>query len=133
MNTSASSGVEKEAVSALLADWAAGFAGTEPEPILSCYAEDAVLQGTFSSEFRKTPEGIRSYFAPFYDLAWRRVEIHQQHIRIYGDTAVCSGTYTFSWEKEGNREEVKARFSFTCVKTTDQWQIVDHHSSVLPA
>jgi uncharacterized protein (TIGR02246 family) len=133
MNASASNDGQKEAIHALLADWAAGFAGTEPETILTCYAEDAVLQGTLSSEFRKTPEGIREYFEPFYELARRRVEFHQQHVRIYGNTAVCSGTYTFSWEKGGSREKVNARFSFACVKISGQWQIVDHHSSVLPA
>ena len=132
MNASASSDIMKEAVRELLADWASGFAGPEPETILSCYAEDAVLQGTLSSEFRKTPEAIRDYFEPFLEFTSRRVVFHQQYIRIYGDTAICSGTYTFSWEQEGIKKAVKARFSFTCVNTSTRWLIVDHHSSVLP-
>ena len=132
MNASASSDAKKGAVSALLADWGAGFAGSSPEPILACYADEAVLQGTLSSEFRKTPVDIRDYFEPFYEFTERKVEFHHQHIRVYGGTAVCSGTYSFSWESEGSQKKVKARFSFTCVNTSGRWQIVDHHSSVLP-
>ena len=35
------------------------------EPLLQCYAEDAILFATFQAEPITTPEGIRDYFTGF--------------------------------------------------------------------
>jgi hypothetical protein len=50
-------------------------------------------------------------------------------IRVYGNTAVNTGYYTFSYTKDGETKSIPARYSFTFVKDGNEWKIVDHHSS----
>jgi hypothetical protein len=52
---------------------------------------------------------------------------------VYGDTAVNTGYYTFSYTKDGETKSIPARYSFTYVKDGNDWKIVDHHSSAMPA
>ena len=60
-------------------------------------------------------------------------EFEDPNIRVYGgDTAVNTGYYTFSYEKDGATKSLPARYSFTLVKRDGEWQIVDHHSSAMP-
>ena len=56
-----------------------------------------------------------------------------QLIRVYGDMAINSGYYTFSYVKDGETKTIPARYSFVYVKGTTGWLIVDHHSSAMPA
>ena len=60
------------------------------------------------------------------------VTFEDPYIRVYGDTAVNTGYYTFSYEKDGATQSLPARYSFTLVKRDGDWQIVDHHSSAMP-
>ena len=55
----------------------------------------------------------------------------RQH-RVYGNTAVNTGYYTFSYTKDGETKSIPARYSFTYVKDGNDWKIVDHHSSAVP-
>ena len=57
----------------------------------------------------------------------------EQLIRVYGTTAVNTGYYTFSYVKDGEPKTLPARYSFTLIKDGDNWMIVDHHSSAMPA
>ena len=102
-----------------------------PWPILSLYAEDGVLWGTISSKRRDDPAAIRDYFVNAYKaLPNLSVTFEDPYIRVYGgDTAVNTGYYTFSYEKDGAPQSLPARYSFTLVKRDGDWQIVDHHSS----
>jgi len=62
-----------------------------------------------------------------------KVNFGEQLIRVYGDTAVNTGYYTFSYVKDGETKTLPARYSFTFVKEGGNWMIVDHHSSAMPA
>jgi hypothetical protein len=62
-----------------------------------------------------------------------KVSYGEQLIRVYGNTAVNTGYYTFSYTKDGETKTLPARYSFTYVKDGDNWMIVDHHSSSVPA
>ena len=62
-----------------------------------------------------------------------KVTFGEQLIRVYGDTAVNTGYYTFSYVKDGEARTLPARYSFTFVKDGGNWMIVDHHSSAMPA
>jgi hypothetical protein len=44
-----------------------------------------------------------------------------------------TGYYTFSYTKDGETKSIPARYSFTYVKDGNDWKIVDHHSSAVPA
>ena len=105
----------------------------EPGEILTLYAEDGVLWGTISSKRRDDPAAIRDYFVNAYKaLPNLTVTFEDPYIRVYGDTAVNTGYYTFSFEKDGATQTLPARYSFTLVKRDGDWQIVDHHSSAMP-
>src|SRR5215470_5114272 len=94
--------------------------------MLPLYAKDAVLWGTLSPT-------IRSDVGAFQALPKATVKFGDQLIRVFGNTAVNSGYYTFSYTKDGEAKSIPARYSFTYVKDGNDWKIVDHHSSAVPA
>jgi uncharacterized protein (TIGR02246 family) len=114
-------------------DYLAKGTSEQPGEILSLYAEDGVLWGTLSSKRRDDPAAIRDYFVNAYKaLPELSVTFEDPHIRVYGDTAVNTGYYTFSYEKDGQAMTLPARYSFTLVERDGNWLIVDHHSSAMP-
>ena len=127
---------DKEDVAAAMNMWRDYLVkGTTEDPgeILSLYAEDGVLWGTISSKRRDDPAAIRDYFVNAYKaLPNLAVTFEDPYIRVYGDTAVNTGYYTFSYEKDGAMQSLPARYSFALVKRDGDWQIVDHHSSAMP-
>ena len=128
---------DEDDVAAAMNTWGEYLAkGTSEDPgeILTLYADDAVLWGTISTTRRDDPAAIRDYFVNAYKaLPELTVTFENPHIRVYGgDTAVNTGSYTFSYEKDGATQSLPARYSFTLVKRADEWQIVDHHSSAMP-
>jgi hypothetical protein len=77
--------------------------------------------------------GMRDYFVTaFKVLPGLKVSFGDQKIRVYDTTAVNTGTYTFSYAKDGETKTLPARYSFTYVKRGDTWLVVDHHSSAMP-
>jgi hypothetical protein len=66
-------------------------------------------------------------------LASLKVAFGDQLIRVYGNAAVNTGYYTFSYVKDGETKNLPARYSFTYVKNGERWPIVDHHSSAIPS
>ena len=68
----------------------------------------------------------------FKALPKATVKFGDQLIRVYGDTAVNTGYYTFSYTKDGETKAIPARYSFTYVKEGNDCKIVDHHSSAMP-
>jgi uncharacterized protein (TIGR02246 family) len=124
---------DKEDVAAAGAMWAKLFVDDNPGPLLALYAKDAVLWGTLSPTRRETPEALREYFvAAFKALPGHKVEFGDQLIRVYGNTAINTGYYTFTTVKDGQARSVPARYSFVYVKQGRKWLIVDHHSSAMP-
>ena len=73
-------------------------------------------------------------FAPIFDcLDTDRATYAFIDIRGYGNSAINTGYYTFSYVKDGEAKTIPARYSFTYVKNGDRWMIADHHSSAIPA
>jgi uncharacterized protein (TIGR02246 family) len=125
---------DKEDVAAAAAQWTKLFVDDNPDPILALYAKDAVLWGTLSPTRRETPAALREYFVgAFKALPGHKVAFGDQLIRVYGDTAINTGYYTFSYVKDGQAQSIPARYSFVYVKQGGKWLIVDHHSSAMPA
>ena len=56
-------------------------------------------------------------------------------MRVYGDTAINSGTYALLnvAVRDGKPVTIAARFSFVYRNRNGRWVIVDHHSSRVPA
>jgi uncharacterized protein (TIGR02246 family) len=124
----------QEDVAAAGQKWATVFAENNPDAMLPLYAEDAVLWGTLSPTIRSDPAAVKAYFVgAFQALPKATVKFGDQLIRVYGNNAVNSGYYTFSYTKDGETKSIPARYSFTYVKDGNDWKIVDHHSSAVPA
>ena len=129
----ATSAEPKEDVAGVAASWATALGEDDPDKVLPLYADDAVLWGTLSPALRADRAALRDYFVTaFKVLPGLKVSFGEQRIRVYGDTAVNTGYYTFSFVKEGEPKTLPARYSFTYVKLGDRWLIVDHHSSAMP-
>jgi uncharacterized protein (TIGR02246 family) len=124
----------KEDVAAATQAWVDAMNSHDPERVVALYDADAVLWGTVSPTIRDTPASIRDYFKglPTMPPEFRGV-IGEQRVRIYGDTAINSGTYTFTSVRDGKPTTTAARFSFVYRNQNGRWMIVDHHSSAVPA
>jgi len=123
----------KEDVAAATAKWADVFVLDDPAPILALYDKEAVMWGTLSPTRRDDPAAIRDYFVKaFKALPGHKVTFGDQLIRVYGNTAINTGYYTFSFVKDGEAKSIPARYSFVYVKRSSDWKIVDFHSSAMP-
>jgi uncharacterized protein (TIGR02246 family) len=129
----ASAGPKEEVAAASLA-WGRALGENNPDKVLPLYSDDAVLWGTLSPTVRSDGPTLRDYFVTaFKVLPSLKVAFGDQLIRVYGDTAVNTGYYTFSYVKDGETKSLPARYSFTYVKNGEHWLIVDHHSSAIPS
>src|SRR5262245_46701133 len=124
----------KDDVGAASMKWAQTLGENDPDKVLALYASDGVLWGTLSTTVRADRAALRDYFVTaFRVLPNLKVRFGQQLIRVYGQTAINTGDYTFSYLKDGETKTWPARYSFTFVKNGQNWMIVDHHSSAMPA
>src|SRR3954463_10831074 len=124
----------KEDVAAATMTWGRALGEDDPEKVLPFYSDDAVLWGTLSPTVRADRAALRDYFVTaFKVLPGLKVTFGEQLIRAYGNTGVNTGYYTFSFNKDGETKTLPARYSFTFVRQGENWMIVDHHSSAMPA
>ena len=124
----------KEEVAAATVRWGETLGQNDPDKVVLLYATDGVLWGTLSPTVRSDRAALRDYFVTaFKVLPGLKVTFGEQLIRVYGNTAVNTGYYTFSYVKDGENRTLPARYSFTFVKDGGSWMIVDHHSSAMPA
>ena len=103
----------QEDVAAAGQKWGTVFAENNPDTMMPFYAKDGVLWGTLSPTVRSDPAAVKAYFvAAFQALPKATVKFGDQLIRVYGNTAVNTGYYTFSYTKDGETKSIPARFSF---------------------
>ena len=119
-------------VAAATDEWRAAYDSREPKRIAAMYAADAALWGTNLKAIATTPVAVAEYFKDAQARPDARVVFGEQNIRVYGDLALNSGTYTFKGVRDGQPVSVPARFSMALRKQGGKWLIVDHHSSRLP-
>jgi uncharacterized protein (TIGR02246 family) len=123
----------KEDVATATAKWGETLGQNDPDKVLELYAPDAVLWGTLSPTVRADRAALRDYFVgAFKVLPDLKVSFGDQLVRVYGNTAVNTGYYTFSYNKDGEAKTFPARYSLVFVNNGQSWMIVDHHSSAMP-
>jgi uncharacterized protein (TIGR02246 family) len=122
-----------EDVTAATRAWGAAYDSRDPQKILALYAPDAVFWGTSSAIVRDTPALIGEYFKSSPSQPNARVEIGDMKVRVWGETAAATGSYTFTDMRDGQVVRRPARFSFVFRLVNGRWLIVDHHSSSTPA
>ena len=120
-------------VTAAMRAWAEAYNSRDPQKIQALYAPDAVFWGTSSPTLRDTPVLIGEYFKNSPSQPNARVELGDFKVRVWGDTAASTGSYTFTDMRDGQTVRRPARFSFVFHKQNGRWMIVDHHSSSVPA
>ena len=127
----------KEQVAAATRAWIDAMGAHDQERVVALYDPEAVLWGTTSPTIRDNPAAIRDYFdflrtaPPHY-----KGVLGEQRIRVYGDVAINTGTYTFvgpAVDAAGKPISRPGRFSFVYRNRDGRWLIVDHHSSAVPA
>ena len=124
----------KEDVGAATQAWVDGMNSHNAERVVALYDPEAVLWGTRSPTLRDSHATVRDYFKILQTVpSSYRVVMGEQRIRIYGDIAINTGTYTFSEDRDGKAITRPARFSFVYRNRDGRWLIVDHHSSAVPA
>jgi uncharacterized protein (TIGR02246 family) len=124
----------KEDVAAATQAWIEGMNSHNAERVVALYDPEAVLWGTRSSTLRDTPATVRDYFKILQTVpSSYKVVLGEQRLRIYGDIAINTGTYTFSEDRDGTPITRPARFSFVYRNRDGRWLIIDHHSSAAPA
>lgn len=122
---------QREKIAGLFDQWNAALQTLSPDKVVELYAEDAVLLPTLSNDVRHNHAEIRTYFVDFLKKHPRGT-INESNIRDLGDTAVHSGVYTFELSADGETTQAQCRFTYVYAKTGETWQIIEHHSSLMP-
>ena len=113
---------------ALFEQWNVALQTGDPKQVVSLYETNAILLPTVSNQVRHNHAEIEDYFVSF--LAKGPVgKIDESNVRSFGDIAINSGVYTFSF-KDG--AQVQARFSYVYRWNGQAWKIIEHHSSAMP-
>jgi hypothetical protein len=106
-------GPKEEPAAATLA-WGQALGEDDPEKILPFYSDDAALWGTLSPTLRSDRAALRDYFvSAFKVLPSLKVAFGDQLIRVYGNAAVNTGYYTFSYVRDGETKSSPATASPT--------------------
>jgi len=131
--TMQSSETAKGEIVAATQAWIDAMSSHDGLRVVDLYDADAVLWGTRSPTLRDTPATVRDYFNILRTVppSYKPV-LGEQRIRVYGDIAINTGTYTFSEVRDGKEILRPARFSFVYRNHNGHWLIVDHHSSAVP-
>ncbi|MGB1129080.1 MAG: SgcJ/EcaC family oxidoreductase [Haloferula sp.] len=112
----------------LFTEWNNALQTGDPKQVAALYEDGGILLPTVSNKVRHNHEEIEDYFVHF--LAKGPVgAIDESNVRIFGDLAINSGVYTFSF-KDGSK--VQARFTYAYRWNGERWLIVEHHSSAMP-
>jgi len=133
LNTTGALAGRPEDVTAATRAWAEAYNSRDPQKIQNLYASDAVFWGTSSPILRDSPALIAEYFKSAPAQPDARVELGEFKVRVWGDTAASTGSYTFTDVRDGQVARRPARFSFVYRLRDGRWLIVDHHSSSAPA
>lgn len=122
--------IDEAGVVALFERWNQSLQTGKPEVVVNNYAERSILLPTLSGVNRITKAEKEDYFDHF--LAGKpQGRVTQRQITLGCNMAVDSGLYTFHMGSSG--KDVGARYTYTYQWNGQNWLIVSHHSSLLPA
>jgi uncharacterized protein (TIGR02246 family) len=103
------------------------------DSVVNLYAEEGLLLGTFSDEIRIGKEKIREYFEYFLSQKPKASVVDSTTHMIGENILVVNGFYDFEVKADDTeRKIVRARFTFVFKLTDASFEIISHHSSVMP-
>ncbi len=120
--------MNKEDIASLFDEWNNALQTGNPKNVAALYADNGILLPTVSNEVRHNHEEIEDYFIHFLAKG-PKGNIDEANIRTFGDIAINSGVYTFSFDDSSS---VQARYTFVYRWNGERWMIVEHHSSQMP-
>ena len=103
---------------------------------MAAYADNAVFQSALSPFRIEGKEAIRAHFAQVVEnYPKRRILPRQAAMRAYGENLVVQNGYAVLYltDQDDEVETVFTRSSVTWARIGGRWQIVDQHTSRLPA
>ncbi len=120
----------KAEIRRLFTTWNAALATGDPERVNALYADDAVLLPTLAPGVHDTDAERIGYFEHFL-ADGPSGSVDEGVVRVLDkDVATHSGLYTFTFAATG--DVVHARFTFVYERDHGRWEIVEHHSSLVP-
>jgi uncharacterized protein (TIGR02246 family) len=122
----------KEDIAKQFSVWNTALAAGDPDKVADLYAPDAVLLPTVSNKVRTNRAEIVDYFVHFLQNK-PSGKIEQEVINVLDpDTAINTGVYRFTLTKDGQQQQVQARYTYVYEFRGGKWLIVNHHSSAMP-
>lgn len=129
-------------VEALFQHWADLVHGGDPEAVADLYAPEALLLPTLSPRSRQSHAAIADYFSGF-TARHPLVEVVERTIYPACNQFIDAGLYRFRFAPDqsasagrevshGNPEVLDARYTLVYRFDGQQWQLLHHHSSLLP-
>lgn len=115
-------------ISDLFDQWNSALQTGDPKNVAALYETNAILLPTVSNQVRHNHAEIEDYFVHFLAKGPKGV-IDEANIRTFGDVAINSGVYTFTF---ADGAVVQARYTFVYRWNGQRWLIVEHHSSAMP-
>jgi uncharacterized protein (TIGR02246 family) len=120
-------------VDSLFQHWAELVQAGDPEAVADLYAGDALLLPTLSASPRHTHGAIADYFSGFA-ARHPQAEVVEHTVYPACNQLVDAGLYRFRFPAPGSGQDtvVQARYTLVYGFNGQQWQLLHHHSSLLP-
>ena len=115
-------------IMALFDEWNSALQTRDPKQVAALYETNGILLPTVSNKVRHNPAEIEDYFVHFCAKG-PQGKIDEANIRTFGDIAINSGIYTFTFE---DGSAVQARYTYVYRWNGQRWMIIEHHSSKMP-
>src|SRR5476649_916203 len=77
--------------------WLAAIRTGSSDAVMKLYTRDAILLPTLSPVVANTPKLRKAYFDVFTAKHNLKGKVDEDYIRVFGETAVNSGLYTFTY------------------------------------
>ena len=116
-------------ITAATAAWVEAFNSRDAARISALYDAEAVLSDTAEAKPRIGAAAIADYYRSAAQRPTQRVALGERNIRVFGDTAIDSGTYNFFEMRDGQATVTPARYTLVYRNRGGKWLIVDHQSA----
>lgn len=116
-------------VAAATSAWVEAFNSRDAARISALYDAEAVLSDSSEPKPRVGQAAIADYYRAAAQRPTERVALGERTIRVFGDTAIDSGTYNFFEMRNGQATLTPARYTLVYRNRGGKWLIVDHQSA----
>jgi uncharacterized protein (TIGR02246 family) len=121
----------RDQVAAATAAWVEAFNSRDSKRMASLYDSEAVITDASEAKPRVGGAAIAEYYTANAQRSTQRMALGEHSIRVFGDTAIDSGTLTFFEMRNGQATTTPGRYSLTYRNRGGKWLIVDHQASLV--